>query len=344
MVRPLAEARLMRPPSISYPVLVADVGGTNCRLSLVADPESPHRPLARFGTGSHPTAEAAFSAFLSEVPEKPRSAVIAVAGPLDGRQAQLTNAVWSFDGPRIAAALGLTQGLLVNDFEALAASLAVLGPDDAVTLVEGQPDPQGVRLVLGPGTGFGAAALLTHGERGMLIPTESGHIGIGPEDQTEHRIWPALSNGVPRMTVEHLLSGSGLVRLHKAVVLTSGTPAPEVSAADVARLAQDGDPGALMTVVCFWRLLARVAGDLALVFKATGGVFIAGGIAPHLLPLVDRAAIRTVFTSKPPMEELAGSFPLHVVTAPDAAEQGLAAIAGNLHRFGLDDPKRLWFG
>ncbi len=185
--------------------------------------------------------------------------------------------MWSFDGPRIAAALGLTQGLLVNDFEALAASLAVLGPDDAVTLVEGQPDPYGVRLVLGPGTGFGAAALLTHGERGMLIPTESGHIGIGPEDQTEHRIWPALSNGVPRMTVEHLLSGSGLVRLHKAVVLTSGTPAPEVSAADVARLAQDGDPGALMTVVCFWRLLARVAGDLALIFRATGGVFIAGG-------------------------------------------------------------------
>ncbi|MCU4181031.1 glucokinase [Bosea sp. BH3] len=334
----------MRPPSISYPVLVADVGGTNCRLSLVADPDSAHRPLARLGTGSYPTAEAAFASVLADLPEKPRAAVIAVAGPLDGRQAQLTNAIWELDGRRIAAALDLTQGLLVNDFEALSASLAVLGPRDVVTLVEGQPEPEGVRLVLGPGTGFGAAALLTHGERGMLIPTESGHIGIGPEDQAEQRIWPALSEGVPRLTVEHLLSGDGLVRLHKAVARTSGTPAADVSAADISRLAQDGDPGALMAVVCFWRLLARVAGDLALIFKATGGVFIAGGIAPHLLPLADKAAIRTVFAGKPPMEELAGRFALHVVTAPDAAEQGLAAIAANLHRFGLDDPKRLWFG
>ncbi|UZF94760.1 glucokinase [Bosea sp. NBC_00550] len=334
----------MRPPSISYPVLVADIGGTNCRLSLVSDPESPHRPLARIGTGSHPTAEAAFATVLGELPEKPRSAVLAVAGPLDGRRAQLTNAVWNLDGPRMAEALGLTQGLLVNDFEALAASLAVLGPGDLATLVEGRPEPDGIKLVLGPGTGFGAAALLTHGERGMLIPTESGHIGIGPEDQTEQRIWPALTDGVPRLTVEHLLSGDGLVRLHKAVARTSGMLEAEVSAADVSRLAHDGDPAALMAVVCFWRLLGRVAGDLALVFKATGGVFIAGGIAPHLLGLADKPAIRSAFAGKPPMEELAGRFPLHVITAKDAAEQGLAAIAANLHRFGLDDPKRLWFG
>ena len=334
----------MRPPSISYPVLVADIGGTNCRLSLVSDPESPHRPLARIGTGSHPTAEAAFATVLGELPEKPRSAVLAVAGPLDGRRAQLTNAVWNLDGPRMAEALGLTQGLLVNDFEALAASLAVLGPGDLATLVEGRPEPEGIKLVLGPGTGFGAAALLTHGERGMLIPTESGHIGIGPEDQTEQRIWPALTDGVPRLTVEHLLSGDGLVRLHKAVARTSGMLEAEVSAADVSRLAHDGDPAALMAVVCFWRLLGRVAGDLALVFKATGGVFIAGGIAPHLLGLADKPAIRSAFAGKPPMEELAGRFPLHVITAKDAAEQGLAAIAANLHRFGLDDPKRLWFG
>ena len=336
----------MRPPSIAYPVLVADIGGTNCRLSLVAEPDSPHRPLARIGTGSYPTAEAAFSEVLVEVgaAERPRSAVLAVAGPLDGRQAQLTNAIWNLDGPRIAGALELSQGRLVNDFEALAASLAVLGPADVVTLVEGRPEPEGVRLVLGPGTGFGAAALLTRGERGMLIPTEAGHIGIGPEHQTEERLWPVLAEGISRLTVEHILSGDGLVRLHKAVARASGMLEAEVSAADVSRLAHDGDPAALMAVVCFWRLLARVAGDLALVFKATGGVFIAGGIAPHLLPLADRAAIRSAFAGKPPMEDLAGRFALHVIGVTDAAEQGLTAIAANLRRFGLDDPKRLWFG
>ena len=110
----------MRPPSISYPVLLADIGGTNCRLSMVADPESPHHSVARIGTGSFATPEAAFESVIAELPERPRSAILAVAGPLDGRRAQLTNASWDFDGPRIAEALKFNQGLLVNDFEALA--------------------------------------------------------------------------------------------------------------------------------------------------------------------------------------------------------------------------------
>lgn len=334
----------MRPPSISYPVLIADIGGTNCRLSLVADPDSPHRSLARINTGSFPTPEAAFESVIAGLPERPRSAILAVAGPLDGRRAHLTNASWAFDGPRIAAALGLNQGLLVNDFEALAAALAVLKPADVETFVDGKPEPEGVKLVLGPGTGFGAAALLSRGERGVLIPTEAGHIGIGPEDPAEHRLWPALEAGLPRLTIEHLLSGDGFVRLHRAVTATSGVAEADISAADITRLALDGNPPALMTAVCFWRLLARVAGDLALAFKATGGVYIAGGIAPKLLPLADRATVKAVFSTKPPMEELAARFALHLVMAEDAAQQGLAAIAANLPRFGLDDPKRLWFG
>lgn len=329
--------------SFSYPVLVADIGGTNCRLSLVENAGAPHRPLARIGTGSHATPEAALEAVLVTLTQRPRSAVLAVAGPLEGRSAQLTNANWHFDGPQLGRALGLKQGLLVNDFEAQAASLAVLGAADVTTLVAGAPEPDGVRLVLGPGTGFGAAALIKRGRRGVLVPTESGHISVGPEDPTEQKIWPALTAGLPRITVEDLLSGNGLVRFHRAVASQTGMLEADVSAADVTTLALDGDPAALMAVVCFWRLLARVAGDLALVFKATGGVYISGGIVPRLLPLADRARIQAVFGGKPPMEDLASRFSLHVVTAHDGAEQGLAAIAAAPERFGLDDPERLWF-
>lgn len=328
----------------SYPVLVADIGGTNCRLSLVPEPDAPHQPLARIGTGSHPTPEAAFEAVLSSLSQRPRSAVLAVAGPLQGQSAQLTNANWHFDGTRIAQALGLEQGLLVNDFEALAASLAVLGEGDVETLVRGKPEPKGLRLVMGPGTGFGASALIRRAERGVLVPTEAGHIGVGPEDPTEDKIWPTLAAGLPRVTVEGLLSGDGLVRFHRAVASQSGLLEADVSAADITKLALDGDPVALMAVVCFWRLLARVAGDLALAFKATGGVYIAGGIVPRLLPLADLPTIHAVFCGKPPMEDLAALFALHVITAHDAAEQGLAAIAAAPGRFGLDDPERLWVG
>lgn len=325
-----------------HPVVVADIGGTNCRLSLVPEPGARPEPLARIGTGSFPTPEAALESVLSTLTQRPRAAVLAVAGPLDGTSAQLTNANWHFDGPLLARELGLEQGLLVNDFEALAASLAVLKDDDLETLVPGKPEPEGLRLILGPGTGFGAAALVMRAGRGLLIPTEAGHIGIGPDDPTEVKIWPTLTAGVSRLTVEHLLSGDGLVRFHRAVAQGSGLLEPDVSAADITRLALDGDPAALMAVVCFWRLLARVAGDLALVFKATGGVYVAGGIVPRLLPLADKATIHAVFAGKPPMEDLAARFALHVVAAHDAAEQGLAAIAADPARFGLDDAARLW--
>lgn len=332
----------MRAGSFAHPVLVADIGGTNCRLSLVEKAGARHEPLARIPTGNHPTPEAALGSVLATLNGRPRSAVLAVAGPLDGREAQLTNANWHFDGPRMAGALGLEQGLLVNDFEALAASLAVLEAKDVKTLVPGKPEPEGLRLVLGPGTGFGAAALVRLGERGVLIPTESGHIGVGPEDPTEEKIWPALAAGQPRVTVETLLSGDGLVRFHRAVASGSGMLEAKVSAADVTTLALDGDPAALKAVISFWRLLARVAGDLALAFKATGGVYIAGGIVPRLLPLADLAAIHAVFAGKPPMEDLAARFALHVITTNDATERGLAAIAASPGRFGLDDPARLW--
>lgn len=329
--------------SLPHPVLVADIGGTNCRLSLVPQAGAAHEPLARIATGQAPTPQAAFEPVLAGLSARPRSVVLAVAGPLEGRRAQLTNAGWVFDGPQLAEALGLEQGLLVNDFEALSASLAVLRPTDLKPLLPGAADAHGVKLVLGPGTGFGAGAFVPARGAGVLIPTEAGHVGIGPEDPTEQKIWPALAASLPRVTVESLLSGDGLVRLHRAVTQESGVPEPDISAADVTTLALDGNPAALMTVVCFWRLLARVAGDLALSYKATGGVYLGGGIVPRLLPLADRETIGAVFRAKPPMEDLMARMPLHVVTAGDAAEQGLAAIAAAPARFGLDDPARLWF-
>jgi glucokinase len=76
----------------------------------------------------------------------------------------------------------------------------------------------------------------------MLVPTESGHIGIGPEDPTEVKLWPALAEGIPRVTVEELLSGSGLIRFHRAVMRQSDVAEPDVSAADVTALALDGNP------------------------------------------------------------------------------------------------------
>jgi glucokinase len=338
--RPIAEMT-----ALPHPLLVADIGGTNCRVALVETPGAAPRTVLRLFTRDEPTCEAALARAMALCgPCRPRSAMLAVAGPVIGLGAELTNAGWAFDGASLSAALGLEQGLLVNDFEALATCLPVLGPADLTPIGAGKASPEGARLILGPGTGFGAAALVGREGRYTIVPTEAGHIELGPVSEDELALWPLLERVHGRITVESVLSGAGLARLDAAVRRRAGRqPDPRDTPQDgaaVAAAAQAGDASARQAVTLFGTLLGRVAGDLALALKATGGVFIAGGIAPKLLPLFDVAAMRASFANKPPMDVLMAEAPLWIVTGADPAERGLAKVALNPAAFGLE--RRLW--
>jgi glucokinase len=326
---------------LPHPLLVADIGGTNCRIAVVDEPGARPRAVARVATDDPdlPTAGHALRRAISASGVAPRAAALAVAGPVIGRSAVLTNAGWSFDGPALAEALGLAQGLLVNDFEALAAALPELGADDLVAIKPGAA-AEGVRLVLGPGTGFGAAALAGAKGRHVIMPTEAGHIELGPVGADEFALWPHLARVEGRVTIEALLSGSGLARLDAAMRAAAGGRALHSDGAAVQTAAAAGEAVAAAAVMLFGCLLARAAGDLALAFKATGGVFIAGGVAPRLAPLWDHAALARTFAAKPPMQALMADIALHLVTGADVAERGLAALACDPAAFGLAD--RLW--
>lgn len=331
-------------PALPHPLLVADIGGTNCRIAMVDAPGAAPRTAMRLFTREEATCEAALARAVAASGVRPRAAVLAVAGPVIGLGAELTNAGWAFDGPSLMAALGLEQGLLVNDFEALATCLPVLGPADLTPIGTGVAAPGGARLILGPGTGFGAAALVGREGRYTIVPTEAGHVELGPVDDEEYALWPLLERVHGRVTVESVLSGAGLGRLHAGLQRLAGQPhvtdAGLLDGARVAAAAGAGDAAALQAVQLFGRLLGRVAGDLALALKATGGVFIAGGIAPKLLPLFDAAAMRAAFATKPPMDALMAEAPLWIVTGADPAERGLARVALDPAGFGLED--RLW--
>ena len=329
-----------------YPVAVCDVGGTNCRISIQDAAGAPLRPLPHQLTADHPGLGEAIQAAAAGVSVKPRSVVACGAGPVDGRRLKLTNAPWVMDGPEIAEMLKLDDGLLLNDFEAQALSLPAIEPDWVTTIgpkLEPGPGPQ---VILGPGTGLGIAALVDAEGKYTPVSSEACHIGFAPETAEEQALWPHLEKAHGRITTESVLSGAGLERLHRARLAAAGEAAPSgLHAADItaAALAHHDGPEAA-TVACYWRLVGRFAGDIAITFMATGGVTLAGGILPRIVGLVDAEAFRAAFEDKAPVAALAKRIGTRLITHTDSVLGGMAALAADPDRFLLDYAARRWRG
>lgn len=327
-----------------YPVAVCDVGGTNCRISVQDEPDAPLRHLPHQLTGDFPGLGEAIAAATAGDAAKPRSVIACGAGPVDGRRLKLTNAPWVMDGPAIAAMLRLDDGLLLNDFEAQALSLPSIRPDWVRLIGPDLPAGPGPRVILGPGTGLGIAALVAAEGRFVPVSSEACHAGFGPATAEEEAFWPHLARVHGRITAESVLSGAGLERVHRARLALRGAPgAPHVAAADItttALSAPDGEEAA--TVRCYLGLVARFAGDIAVTFMATGGVTLAGGILPRIADLIDDAAFRAAFEDKAPVAGLAQRIGTRLVTHTDSVLGGMAALAAHPETFVLDYAARRW--
>jgi glucokinase len=269
--------------------------------------------------------------------------IICGAGPVLGRRLKLTNASWIIDGPEVATALGLEQGLLLNDFEAQALSLPTI-PDDWVhTIGPLKPPAGGTRVILGPGTGLGVAALIESGGRYIPVASEACHVDFGPANATEAAFWPHLERVHGRVTTESVMSGPGLPRLHRARLAAAGRTAEAldgVAIVERALTAPDGEEGA--TIRAFFRLVGRFSGDMGITFCATGGVTLAGGILPRVARLIDPVEFRHAFENKAPVDGLARSVATRLVMEPDAVLVGMAAIAADPDRYAIDYPERSW--
>ena len=167
----------------------------------------------------------------------------------------------------------------------------------------------GIRVVLGPGTGFGAAALVPVGAQLAILATEAGHVEFGPVSEAELMLWPHLERVGGRMTAEVVLSGPGLLRLAKALSASRGIPCPFAIPNDILSAAKDGLPLARESLDIFARWLGRFAGDLALTFEASGGIFVAGGIAPRMVDILEDGGFRDAFDRKAPHDAWARTVP-----------------------------------
>lgn len=333
----------MSEATFPYPVFVCDTGGTNVRFAAVERAGGPLGEVVHLKTGDYPGLAEAVEAAAAKLSVKPRSVIACGAGPVDGRKLKLTNAPWLMDGPQVATALGLAQGLLLNDFEAQALSLPAIPKDWAMPIGPvrfGDPGPQ---VILGPGTGLGVGALVNAAGRFTPLASEACHTDFGPIDEEEMAIWPHLERVRGRVTTESVMAGPGLARLHRARLLALGQPAPPIDPAAIDTRAHE-DPASeeAKSVALYWRLIARFAGDMGVTFVATGGVTLAGGVLPRMRDLLDEKAFRAAFEAKAPVDALARRIPTRLVVQADSVLVGMAAIAAAPERYAIDYANRCW--
>lgn len=329
---------------LPFPVLVGDIGGTNARFAVIPAPEAPLQILHPVPTADFPDIETAVAeSVLAYAPERPRSALLDLAGPIVGDAVELTNAPWTIRPRDMIRRLGLEAVVLLNDFEALALALTALLPDDLVLIGEDPPPASGAKVVLGPGTGLGVGALVQAGGLWIPVPGEGGHVALGPVEADEFALWEHIEPEHGRISAEALLSGRGLVRLYRAIARGAGTAPRFERPSEVTKAAlAHSDAEAVRTVSLYCRLLGRLAGDMALVFMARGGAYIGGGISPRILPFLIDGEFRRAFEAKAPHENVMRTIPTAVIIRDNPALEGLAAFARAPGRFGVNLAGRRW--
>ena len=306
-------------------ILLADIGGTTSRLAFAGRDGRPSR-IVTIDNESMAGLESVILRALDGVAPRPRGAVLAVAGPVNGDEIKLTNRAWCFHLRELSVRCGLPRIHAINDFEALAWALPALAADDIAPLGDCTGAGRGVKVVLGPGTGLGVAALVPSGTGWHVVPSEGGHVSFGPASRDEERIFRRLLGERANLTAETLLSGPGLVRLHAAMHRDTAPLKSEMILAQ----ARAGNRAARATANMFVRLLGRFAGDVALTFKATGGVYVAGGVALGLGALFDARIFRAAFEAHPPYQALLSSIPTALITYEEPGLLGCAALARRL--------------
>jgi glucokinase len=273
-----------------------------------------------------PTLEAAIDRYLDVTGQRPRAAVLGIAGPIQGDMIALTNRPWRFRLSELATRFNFSAVRAVNDFEAVAWSLRRLAPSDLRPIGEAGPSGNGAKVVFGPGTGLGVAALAPCQTGWTVIVSEGGHASFGPAGEEEEQVFSKLRREFGPISVETILSGPGLERLHRAL----HGPGEPLTAEAIARCAVRVEEPACATVKLFTRLLGRFAGDVALMFKATGGVYVAGGVAQRIAPLLNATVFRTAFEAHPPYGRLLESIPTQLITLEQPGLLGCAVVAAEL--------------
>jgi glucokinase len=312
-------------------IVAADIGGTHARFAIATLDGTKVAELSEpvtLKTSEHASFRTAWEEFgRRSGAELPHELAIAFAGPVGGELLKLTNNPWVIRPALMEEKLGVTRFRIVNDFGAIAHAVAELGDEHFLHLCGPEvPLPsEGVTTILGPGTGLGVAQLLKDGAHSHVIETEGGHVDFAPLDSLEDQILAHLRRSFRRVSVERIVSGSGLVNIYSALAAIEGravTP-PEDKALWSAAL-DGGDALAAAALDRFCLALGAVAGDLALAHGANG-VVIAGGLGYRLRDHLHKSGFDDRFIAKGRFERRMEAIPVKLVTYPQPGLFGAAA-------------------
>jgi glucokinase len=330
--------------SFKFPVLVGDIGGTNARFALLVDSHAEPKEFPVVQTADYATIDDAIEqTVINHTSIRPRSAILAVAGPVDGDEIDLTNCDWVVRPKQLIANLGFEDVTVLNDFEAQALAVVSIEKEYLHQIGGSEEEVVATRVVLGPGTGLGVAGLVRTRTAWVPVPGEGGHIDIGPRSERDYQVFPHIETIEGRVAAEQILCGRGLRNLYLAICAADKVAPVLDTPPDITAAGLDGsNPQAVETLELFVTYLGRIAGDLALIFKAHGGVYLSGGIPQRIMSALQAGSFRAAFEDKAPHTHFMRDIPVRVVVHPLAALSGLSAFARTPMRFEVATDGRRW--
>ncbi len=322
-------------------ILAGDIGGTKTRLGLF---ESDGGRLILDEERSYASADhRGFAEIIREFSDplgmEIDSACFGIAGPVTGRRVAVTNLPWVVDADEFESTFGIKPVLLLNDLEATAWGLFEVAAEDLHLLNPGLVDTTGNAAVIAAGTGLGEAGLYWNGRVFAPFGCEGGHTSFSPTDEIGDGLLRFLREKYETVSWERVLSGPGLADLYRYLLEIegrdaprwfvaadeAGDPVPAISAAAIAERCRTS----VRALKVFCRLYGEEAGNLALKLMATGGVWVGGGIAPKVLPVLAEQTFMAGFLDKGRMRPLLEKMPVRVVLDDRAALLGAARYAAN---------------
>lgn len=320
-------------------ILAGDIGGTTARLALFRADTGELREVAReiFTSREHSSFAALVQAFLARHRQHPERACFGIAGPVRNGRVLAPNLPWPVDSAELSGLPQLKRLALINDLQANAYGLPLLGPGDFVELNAGVPDPTGTIAVIAAGTGLGETIAVWDGVRHRPIAGEGGHADFAPRNELEVELLFHLQVEFGRVSYERILSGPGLVNIYRYLRdrwHLSGDPAVvaalggDGAAAAITRAAMDNRCRLCsQTLDLFVSLYGAEAGNLALRALATGGVYLGGGIAPKIVGSLLTPPFMQAFTAKGRLASLLETIPVRVILNEHTALLGAGRYA-----------------
>ncbi|WP_377477657.1 MAG: glucokinase [Microcoleus anatoxicus] len=343
-------------------LLAGDIGGTKTILRLVEKTvEGEMKPLyeLRYPSGEFPDLVPMVQHFLAEAAVKldlapvPETACFAIAGPVLNNTAKLTNLPWQLEVKRLEQELGISHVSLINDFVAIGYGVSGLDGTDLHTLQVGKLRERDPIAVIGAGTGLGKCFAIPDTNGLRVFSSEGGHGDFAPRSELEFQLLKYLlaKHDIPRISIERVVSGQGIVAIYQFLRDIKFAPeSAEVGKiikqweSEIGKTEKTVDPGATIakaalekcdrlseqTMQMFVEAYGAVAGNMGVTLLPYGGLYIAGGIAAKILPLMEEGSFMRAFTHKGRMDSLLEMIPVHIVLNSNVGLIGAAVCAAGL--------------